>query len=219
MSTILLRVKAPFQSWGYQDGTHLRDTNRYPTKSGIIGLCCAAIGRPREDIPNFPPLASFSSLKMGVRVINFGSKMRDFCTVGSGINKPTLDSVFGDKSSKKKDEAIVITKYYLVDADFLVALEGDIGLLERIRDGFLNPVFPLFFGRKNCPPACNILVDIFNSDLIDTLKNYVVEKSENIFILESDVGILVNDVPLSFVSRTFGVRRIVERSLEELSCS
>jgi CRISPR system Cascade subunit CasD len=219
MATILLRIKAPFQSWGYQESTHIRDTNRYPTKSGIIGLCCAAIGKPREETPDFPTLVEFGVLKMGVRVLNFGSKMRDFCTVGSGINKPTLDTVFDSKCTTKRKEAIIITKYYLVGADFLVALEGDNVLLGRIKAGFLNPVFPLFFGRKNCPPACDILVGVYESGLVETLRDAVVDvdKPENLFILESNTGVLVNDVPL--ISREFGVRRVVECSLEELSCS
>ena len=38
MSTLLLRVAAPLQSWGIDSKFDIRRTGREPSKSGVIGL-------------------------------------------------------------------------------------------------------------------------------------------------------------------------------------
>ncbi len=47
MSVLLLRLAGPLQSWGTQSRFRVRDTGREPSKSGVIGLLCTALGRPR----------------------------------------------------------------------------------------------------------------------------------------------------------------------------
>jgi CRISPR system Cascade subunit CasD len=48
MSTLLLRLAAPIQAWGV-DKFERRGTERIPTKSGVIGLLAAALGRRRNE--------------------------------------------------------------------------------------------------------------------------------------------------------------------------
>ena len=40
MSTLLLRLAGPMQSWGVQSRFSVRDTGLEPSKSGVIGLLC-----------------------------------------------------------------------------------------------------------------------------------------------------------------------------------
>ncbi|MBI5033526.1 MAG: type I-E CRISPR-associated protein Cas5/CasD [Chloroflexi bacterium] len=70
MNTLLLRLVGPMQSWGVASDFKERDTLREPSKSGVIGLLCAALGKPRAEKPNdgFATLAELSDLVMGVRV-------------------------------------------------------------------------------------------------------------------------------------------------------
>ena len=63
MATLLLRLQGPMQAWGVQSRFGVRDTGREPSKSGLIGLLCAALGREREA-----PLDDLASLNMGVRI-------------------------------------------------------------------------------------------------------------------------------------------------------
>ncbi|MEZ4540218.1 MAG: type I-E CRISPR-associated protein Cas5/CasD, partial [Chloroflexota bacterium] len=63
MVTLLLQCVAPLQAWGTQSNFSVRDTGREPSKSGIVGLLCAALGRPRAE-----PVADLAGLRMGVRV-------------------------------------------------------------------------------------------------------------------------------------------------------
>ncbi len=44
MSTLLLRLAGPMQSWGTQSRFTERDTGREPSKSGVVGLLAAAVG-------------------------------------------------------------------------------------------------------------------------------------------------------------------------------
>ena len=45
MATLLLRLAAPLQAWGADSKFETRKTGREPTKSGVIGLLAAALGR------------------------------------------------------------------------------------------------------------------------------------------------------------------------------
>jgi len=49
MATLLIPLVGPMQSWGTRSRFDHRDTEREPSKSGVIGLVCAAIGRDRNE--------------------------------------------------------------------------------------------------------------------------------------------------------------------------
>ena len=65
------------QSWGIQSRYTRRDTGLEPSKSGVIGLLSAALGRPRNS-----DLSDLASLRMGVRVDRPGTVQSDYHTVG-----------------------------------------------------------------------------------------------------------------------------------------
>src|SRR5260370_17357943 len=83
MGTLLLRLAAPMQSWGTQSRFVVRDTGLEPSKSGVIGLLCAALGRPREA-----PMEDLARLRMGVRVDRGGVMQTDYHTAGGGHRRP-----------------------------------------------------------------------------------------------------------------------------------
>ncbi|WP_399086604.1 type I-E CRISPR-associated protein Cas5/CasD [Streptomyces sp. BBFR2] len=82
---LLLRLAAPLQSWGVASRFWRRDTHSRPTKSGVIGMCAAALGLPREAPPGEPdPLSGLAPLLFGVRADHPGKPVRDYHTVGAG---------------------------------------------------------------------------------------------------------------------------------------
>ncbi|MFD5557454.1 type I-E CRISPR-associated protein Cas5/CasD [Streptomyces sp. NPDC127068] len=84
---LLIRLAAPLQSWGVTGRFWQRDTHSRPTKSGVIGLCAAALGLPREAPPEDPghdPLGELAPLFFGVRADHPGKPVRDYHTVGAG---------------------------------------------------------------------------------------------------------------------------------------
>ena len=87
--TLLLRLAGPMQSWGTQSRFTVRDTGSEPSKSGVIGLLCAALGLGRAA-----PLDEFASLRMGVRVDAPGMMQVDYHTAGGG----TLPSWSGSRA-------------------------------------------------------------------------------------------------------------------------
>ena len=62
-------------------------------------------------------------------------------------------------------------RYYLSDAVFLVALESDDKLLlESIASALQKPVYPLYLGRKSCPPTLPIVLGVKDEDILTALK-------------------------------------------------
>jgi CRISPR system Cascade subunit CasD len=147
VNTLLLRLAGPMQSWGDADRFTVRFTNREPTKSGVIGLLCAALGRPREE-----PVDDLARLRMGVRVEREGRVMRDYHTAGGthrrghvyGIRKP---------DGSIDHNPVPSTRYFLADADFLVALEGEEAVLVRVEEALWRPHWQIYLGRKSFVPS------------------------------------------------------------------
>lgn len=140
--TLLLRLEGPMQSWGYRSRYDYRDTALEPTRSGVIGLICAAMGIARgEDI------SRFDAIRMGVRVDREGRPERDYHTA--------LDVIKADGSGT---DTVVSVRDYLADASFTVGLQsGNVNLLNSIADALRHPKFFLYLGRKAFPLAVPLL--------------------------------------------------------------
>ncbi len=151
MSVLLIRLAGPMQSWGTQSRFTVRDTGLEPSRSGVVGLLCAALGRPRDE-----PLDDFSALSMGVRVDREGELRRDFHTAGGGTLGGRPYGVA--KASGAKGETVVSERFYLADADFLVAVAGDAGFLKTLDDALARPVWPLSLGRKAFVPGRRVRI-------------------------------------------------------------
>ncbi|MFE6187650.1 type I-E CRISPR-associated protein Cas5/CasD [Streptomyces sp. NPDC056465] len=76
---LLVRLAAPLQSWGVVSRFSRRDTQPRPTKSGVIGLCAAALGLDRSD-----DLGKLAKVRFGVRADQPGTPLRDYHVVGAG---------------------------------------------------------------------------------------------------------------------------------------
>ncbi|CAJ36459.1 type I-E CRISPR-associated protein Cas5/CasD [Methanocella arvoryzae] len=139
---LLLRLEGPMQSWGLKARWDIRDTGDEPTKSGIIGLLGCALGYARKD----PRLTDEldSQLRIGIRVECPGEIARDYHTVSGELRTA---------EGKLRETTIVSFRDYLQDAAFLVVLEGPGELLTRISNALKDPVWPIYLGRKSCPPT------------------------------------------------------------------
>jgi CRISPR system Cascade subunit CasD len=205
MNTLLLRLAGPMQSWGVQSRFTVRDTGLEPSKSGVVGLLCATLGRPRHE-----PVDDLAALTMGVRVDQEGVMARDFHTA---MNILTA----GGKLKGTEPS----NRYYLSDARFLVGLEGDdLTLLRRLHDALRDPRWPLYLGRKAFVPGEPVwLEDGLRPDetLRDALHYYPwqgrcrpQDRPPRLrLVLEDPAGSEVRpDQPISFAERRFAPRRI-----------
>jgi CRISPR system Cascade subunit CasD len=155
-NTIFLRLEGPMQAWGGQESKFvIRKSMEAPTKSGIIGLICAAMGIAREkaDADNGKVLRKLAELNMGVRIDKPGIRWWDYHTVGAGIGSLTAEGKVKYTAKTKEIETFLSRREYLCDASFLVALQGSPPLIEELHNALLNPVWTLYLGRKSCPPS------------------------------------------------------------------
>lgn len=138
MSTLLLRLAGPVQSWGIDSKFEVRRTENAPSKSGVTGLLAAALGIQRNE-----DISSLNQLRLGVRTDQEGRLLKDFHTAHSEKN------------------SYITTRYYLSDAIFLVGLEcEDKGFLQKLEYALKHPAFPLFLGRRSCPPEAGMVLGI-----------------------------------------------------------
>ncbi len=151
-NTLFLRLEAPLQAWGDQQSKFVvRRTAEAPTKSGIIGMLCAALGVSRPEaseewIPNL------GALRMGVRIDSPGVRWWDYHTVGAGMQMRIAEG-----EGKPKPGAMLTRREYLCDASFLVALQGESALIAELEAAMKAPKWALYLGRKSCPPSRPIL--------------------------------------------------------------
>lgn len=158
--TLILRLTGPMQAWGIESRFSIRDTTREPTKSGVLGLVCAALGKPREETPGdgFPTLSELAALQMGVRVDRPGQLRRDFQTasnvIKAGATRKRIERGNPELKATEPSE-----RFYLADAWFTVGLAGDDrALLERLDAALGAPQWTLALGRKAFPPGLPVRV-------------------------------------------------------------
>jgi len=136
------------QSWGIDSKFERRITQREPTKSGVLGLVAAALGRSREDT-----LVDLTELRFGTRGDQPGKIIKDFHTAQTADGRVSY----------------ITDRYYLADAVFLVGLEGDLRLLQEVEFALEHPVFPLYLGRRSCPPEGKVSLGLRNLPLEEAL--------------------------------------------------
>lgn len=162
MTSVLLRLEGPLQSWGTRSRFPHRDTEREPSKSGVLGLVCAALGVPRDGDAMLSRLAQSH---MGVRVDREGSIVSDYHTAGGGRFSGKEHGVFGAKGT------VVTQRVYLAGASFLVAVGFDDHSLATAVDQALGaPRWPLFLGRRACSPALPVRAGVVTGEIEAVLR-------------------------------------------------
>lgn len=205
MAVLIIRLQGPMQSWGTQSRFSDRDTGKDPSRSGLIGLLCCALGWGRGV-----SLEPFYHIKMATRVDHEGSFSTDFQT-----------SLNVAKANGNSGDTVISRKHFLADASFTVALAGDYEFLNKLHLALDAPVWPLFLGRKAFVPGVppfvkdGLLKDL--TDPLEALKAFPLDKKRSSgdtissfrFVVECPEGAEIrNDFPLSFEPRNFASRRV-----------
>ncbi|MET9919799.1 type I-E CRISPR-associated protein Cas5/CasD [Streptomyces sp. NPDC006435] len=154
-SGLLLRLAAPLQSWGERSHfTEERDTAAFPTKSGVLGLLSCALGRHRGQ-----DNGDLRRLGLTVRIDRPGYVLRDLHTVGGGLDaKDTVRTAKGGTRGENRS-TLYGHRLYLADAAFVCALTcRDEAVLDRCADALTTPRWPLYLGRRACPPEGPVLL-------------------------------------------------------------
>ncbi len=199
---IVLRLEGPLQSWGERGKWGVRDTAPAPTKSGVVGLISCAMG-----LSDDAPIRDLSAqLEMAVRIDSPGAVIEDYHTIGGGYSKPMLLSA--EQKPKKtpggQPHTELSNRFYLADAAFTVAIfiESET-VADQIRQALTDPTWPLYLGRKSCPPAYPIFYDWFSAsqdqDVVETLRSVLLstpvsryrEKTSKSFTVDGSIALIL----------------------------
>ncbi|SFP41630.1 CRISPR-associated protein, Cas5e family [Nitrosomonas cryotolerans] len=234
-SYLLLWLEAPLQSWGFDSRFGRRDTLTFPTKSGVLGLVCAALGAGGEQrmfLSRFAALTltvvSFVRSKQranGVIKQDREPLLRDFHMVGSGYDDrdPWASLLIPRTYEGKKavgGGAKMTYRYYLQDAAFAVALEVPADQAEAIAQALQNPVWDIYLGRKSCVPTDFIYRGTFAAETAALEQGHAIAKEKNRIedfrVLQgaldkdqADAVFTINDVPLQFgIEKCYSDRQV-----------
>jgi CRISPR system Cascade subunit CasD len=180
-----MRFAAPLQSWGVDSKFEKRGTERYPTKSGVVGMISAALGRKRDE-----SIDDLSSLIFGVRIDQVGELIKDYHT------------------AKSEKSSYVTNRYYLADAIFLVGLEGSDSLLLEIEKALKNPYFPIFLGRRSCPPEGEVLLGIREGKSVQEALESEKWQKRPYFQKKEAANI---DLPIIIEGNNIGSRKVIKK--------
>jgi CRISPR system Cascade subunit CasD len=218
---LLLWLEAPLQSWGTDSKFGRRDSLSFPTKSGVLGLICAALGASGEQQELLAEMAP-----LGQTVISYTKTrgkesektirterqvmLRDFHMVGSGYDdSDPWQSLLIPKTAEGKKAVGGGTKmtyrYYVQDAKFAVIVEVPPAKAKAFAEALQNPVYDIFLGRKNCAPTDFVYRGIFDSkqEAITAAAAIAEEKelAEDFRVVSGEADgetMTINDVPLQF---------------------
>ncbi|WP_250298969.1 type I-E CRISPR-associated protein Cas5/CasD [Streptomyces sp. A 4/2] len=149
-SVLTLRLAGPLQSWGASSRFARRTTERAPTKSGVLGLLAASQGRDRGA-----DISDLASLRFAVRLDQPGTRVRDYQTAHHGVTGKSMP---------------VSERFYLSDAVFVAAVEGDAALIDGLHTAVRTPTFLPFLGRRSCPPSRPIDLGVHRGGLWRALR-------------------------------------------------
>ncbi|MCL1803019.1 MAG: type I-E CRISPR-associated protein Cas5/CasD [Eubacteriaceae bacterium] len=197
-----MRLASPLQSWGIDSKYTRRNTQREPTKSGIIGLVANALGIQRDDEVAIQQLAR---LEFAVRIDQVGTILRDFHMARTSDGK----------------QSFVTERYYLADAIFIAGLSGSDEELQRIEAALHAPKYPLYLGRRSCPPTGQVSLGMRQQSLLDAISSEPWHASswytrkfpvppELEIVADAASGVSVQDVPesFSFQGKKYGYRSV-----------
>lgn len=216
---LLLWLEGPLQAWGHDSRFGRRDTLDFPTKSGVLGLLCCALGAGGEQCELLARLADLDlqlvaytpADKLGEATPRL-PLLRDFHMVGSGYDDADpWQSLLIPKTSEGKKAVGGGTKmtyrYYLQDMTYAVALQVPADQAETFAAALQNPVWDIYLGRKACVPAELVYQGTFTKadDALTAAANLAQQKGRAASFAvrqgEHDGEVItLNDVPLQFGS-------------------
>lgn len=214
---IALRLSGAMQSWGYDSQYTNRNTGLFPTKSAVLGLCCAAKGLKRGSQEEQHFLKAVSHCHM--TAISLPRKR----TTGNktwSVNVRRIDDFHTVEktktaSGKGNNNAVITYRQYLCDADFIVLLKVNEIIAIELKDKLSNPKWGIWLGRKNCIPSAPVFSGIFdNVDEVcntllggKTLKHFTYQVEVDNFEESTDSFL---DIPYDYTidKREHGQRRV-----------
>lgn len=168
MNFLVFRLYGPMASWGEIAVGEARHSAIYPSKSAIIGLLAAALGirRDQEELQNKLTVGYWQAIKL----LKTGQVLKDYHTAQAP------DSVGKFRYRTRRDElvhgkerlgTVLSSREYRTDSQAIVAIKAlDVAPyeLEVLQQALQSPKFHLYLGRKSCPLAAPLDVQLITAD-------------------------------------------------------
>lgn len=216
---LALRLQGPLQAWGFESQYNRRNTGLLPTKSGLLGMCLAALGVDRGSEEEKDLLEKSMGLRLLVVAVprtvkRYGDKP-DVLPVRRITDYHTVQNT---KTAEGKTKDTHLTyRQYLCDSSFACVLSGDAELIRQFEEALENPRWGIWLGRKSCIPTAPIFAGVFPSEQA-ALDKLLESRSVEEFTRQSEVERFeegtdsLPDQPLCFAApdgiRKFAPRRV-----------
>ena len=155
---LALYFDAPLQSWGFGSKFDRRTTLAHPTRSGVIGLLCAASGVDRADTEGLQRLDD--ELVIDVYTFAPGGRLTDYHTVGGGYDPKRGVQRICRKASGGTGTTVQTYREYLEDARFGAVVSSGAERINALAAHVQNPVWGIWLGRKACVPAARVFAGV-----------------------------------------------------------
>ncbi len=182
---LLLHLAGPMMSFGAPQIDNNNPTYDFPTRSMMTGLLGAALGIDRDKHEQLGALQS--ALRMACREDRRGTPLLDYHTVDLGqphlsVGGWTTNGQVETRGGASGDGTHIRYRHYLVNARYTVALTLLAGpavpSLKDIQAALLEPVHPIFLGRKSCPPSERIFgTSLKAAGLLEALNSQVATRT------------------------------------------
>jgi CRISPR system Cascade subunit CasD len=167
---LLFRLYGPMASWGEIAVGESRHSAVHPSRSALLGLLGAALGIRRDDDEAQQALAA--GYRFAVKVLSTGVPLRDYHTVQSPPRRKNVvyRTRAQELANKQSLETLLSMREYRCDALAIAAaeaLQSARWTLNEISAALLRPAFPLYLGRKSCPPALPLAPEVITAESLN----------------------------------------------------
>ena len=183
MDFLVFQLYGPLASWGDLAVGEIRPTKERPSLSAVGGLLAAALGIKRDEEGKHCQISR--KYGMAFCVHQAGGEMRDYHTIQTHPSqKGKKHKSCYEELAAPKLETILSYRDYRMDSLCLAAvwaanIEPPFSL-EEIRQALRCPKFPLYLGRKSCPPALPLAPEIFSKiSLKNAFDKYPYDKAKD----------------------------------------
>lgn len=178
---IKLRLSGMMQGYSESRYIYKRKTLAAPTQRSVLGIIAAAEGILRSEKDELEALENALTIEIEaptkvlfrltdfqtVRSVKYSKTARAAGVVrpdmyNNGISKVSnkelirmgyiLDDLFNTADGTGKEALPLMDKEYLLDGDFSVTVRGKEEDVLKAAEALRHPIFPLYLGRKCCPP-------------------------------------------------------------------
>jgi CRISPR system Cascade subunit CasD len=185
----------------------------HATRSGVLGLICAALGVDHRDSAG---LGRLSSLALTVLVLRQSGRAVDYQTIGGGYDRKRERWSVPRKADDGVGTTVVTRREYLEGARHGAVLSGDSSQIHELAGALQDPRWGIWLGRKACIPASPVCQGVFptEAEAVNRLLSLAGVPGAEMVVREvhafADGDDTILDVPLDFdpANRRFGPRRV-----------